>query len=527
MNEEKEMKLREKKKRTFPNIKMKKETIKKLGVFFFLLLLFVLLVLGIKKVFFQGSRIAYEEFKKTDAFFLPNEKGVYALFNESGKQLTDYEFSSFDTFYGGITRVETEDGKYVLLDQKGKTVGQFSNQYLYRYYSLYKVNDEKKEKEYLLNYRGKSILEDKVLSVNNFSSYALYLVQTLKDIEKKKMRVYDYLGKKIDTLDADNYSISENIMNGYVTLSTAEKTILYNIDKGKKITELEGKYCILDAKGDTVLLSSCAYWNEEDKLKNYKVVKDKKERYTLEKETCLASLTDEGEVLCKDTMGAYHFVHGKGEIGDEEASGYFNSKTYVKVLDNQAIFYESNKERNKVSCLAYSATTLDGYIMQSHSYGDCNEASGYFYYDKKGNKKSDRYLSATVFDENGLAVVSSKSGSYYLINKDFKQVSKEYSRIRSFNGYYLVYENEQYQLLDKNQKVLEKDIRDYTTSSALREEEMFLGLMKENQVVVYNATKKKKVGEASGTRVTLLNHYYVVDKDYYSYQNGKSFYQGK
>ncbi len=526
--EEKILKQEEEPKKQKRKWKISKEKGKKIGFVAAIVLVSFFLLWGIGRFLFRDKRIPYEDFKKTDAFFLSNEEGLYALFQESGEQLTDYLFSSTDTFYGGVTRVQNEKGEYALLNQRGKFLLNFSDRYLYRYYSLYKIAGDEGKKDILLNYRGKQTLEEKVISVNNFSSYALYLVQILGDVEKKRVRVYDYTGKKIDTLDADNYSISEEVIHGYVTLSTAEKTILYNVNEGKKVTTLEGKYCVSNATEDTVLLSSCAYFNEEDQDRNYKVVKDGKERYTLEKDTCQATLTDKGEIVCKGTDSFYRFVDSKGKIGKEKATAYLDSKNYVVIEDNNATFYEKGKKKKTASCLAYSATTEDGYIMQSYPYGECkNEKTGYFYYNKKGEKKSERYLSATIFDENGLAIVSKESGSYYLINRDFKKVSNEYSRIRAVNGFYLVYRDDKYQLIDKKEKVLEEGIKDYTTSVALKSEEAFIGLIKDDEVVVYNMTKKKKVGEAKGTSIVLMNHYYVVGKEYYSYLNGKSFYTAK
>ncbi len=499
---------------------------KKVGIILgIVIVLIILLLVGIK-LFTKKEKLKYENFRLTDAFFIENENGEYALFNESGKQLTEFTFSSVDSFYGGVTKVSNKNGEDALINEKGKYVIPFTKDYIHHNYSLYKISNDETQKDTLLNFQGKKIMEDTYLTIETFSDYALYLVQTVKDVEEKKERVFNYQGKQIDTVPAGTYSISSEIYDGYITLMNEDTTYVYQLDMGKKILTTDGKYCMAGAQEGTILLSSCSSWYESDEVKKYKVIQKGKEKYSLSKEECNASLTEKGEVICRNSDGTYDFVDGKGTIQENHIAGYLSSKDYVvEDKDTHEIhFYQNGKEVSSVSCATYEASLEDGYILRNYTYGDCDVESGYIYYSKKGEKLSDRYYAASPWDENGYAIVASEYQDYYLIDKDFKKVSDSYQRIRNYGKLYLASKEKDYELLDNHQKILETGIEEYDTATATKKKEIFIGVEKDGKVTVYNATTQKKVGEVEGKDIRFTDHYYLLGNVYYSYQTGKSFY---
>ena len=91
--------------------KLKKKKFKK--IFGIVLIGLVLIVVAnfVFKLIFKKEPMTFEKLGQTEAFFLMNDAGYYALFNEDGKQLTEFEFETTGDFYGGVARVRSKDGK--------------------------------------------------------------------------------------------------------------------------------------------------------------------------------------------------------------------------------------------------------------------------------------------------------------------------------------------------------------------------------------------------------------------------------
>ncbi len=485
----------------------------------------VILAWGIYKFFFAKEKYTYANFTDTEAFFLSNAEGNYALFNEDGKQLTDFIFDDIDTFYGGAARVKTVDGDYGIVKEDGKFLVAPTKDRIGDYGALYELTDSSM-KSRVVNYQGKSVIEGYGISIHKFSDSAIYYISSLateNGTEPTEVKVVNYKGKVMDTIPNTDYFATDYVKEKYTSLSDGTVTYVYNIDKGKRVAKVDGSYCVQSAVGNHILLTSCGTLYHKDETNNYALLEKGKLKYTISKEQCSAALTTDGGVMCADSGYNYHLVDGKGTVSSEKIETYIDSKNYiVEGDDGNYIFYANGKKAQTVSCIQSWHKLENGYIIEKKGYDNCGEEAGYAYYNTKGEKKSKYYDVAGAWDTNGLAIVADDVFQYYLINQKFKQVSEVYQSIQNIGNLYVVTQDSKDMLIQKNGKVLEDDIN--TVKSGLRKEQPYLAAKKGDSFLVYDATSGKKVGEYKGNSIRFYDHYFTVDNTYYSYRNGKSFY---
>ncbi len=496
---------------------------KKIWLIIFMIVVLLLLVGFIfwKVSSSKNRKYTFELLKDTNAFFLPNGDGYYALFNEDGKRLTDFQFDNVGEFYGGVAKVEREDGKVAIIKENGSYLLNFTEDTITDYQTLFLIKSSDSSKMKLINYEGKKLLEEDSIRVIGFDDSSLFVVTTG---DSKTVKVMNYKGDVLEELDnSSNFSKSQEVIHGLVTLIDSKKTYLYNIDSGKKLYETEGSYCITGNEGNSTVLSSCS-----SNTKIIKALKDNQEVYSVSKSLCgTLEIMEDGNFICKNANNnVYHFLNTDGSIGEELIASYHNQKDYVVKSGTGLIFYVDNKERYRSSCVNVDKTIKDGYIIKNYTYGECTGTdSGIFFYSKTGEKNSSSFHQISDWDTNERAIVSNKANNYYLVNDKLEKVSRDYRSITVVNSFYVgMDESRNNKLFTVNQQEIEQGFKNYKALSRLETKGDILALIYDDKIVLYNSSNGNKIGENSGNSVSLFDHYYMINGSYYSYQTGEQFY---
>ena len=108
------------------------------------IVLVIVAVFGIKKIFCSKD-ISKTKATYTDAFFIKNKKGEYALFNDKGKNITGFIYESAGKILNNSAFVMKDNNEYAVINNKGKEIipaGKY--EYLSDYNGFYKamVKDE-------------------------------------------------------------------------------------------------------------------------------------------------------------------------------------------------------------------------------------------------------------------------------------------------------------------------------------------------------------------------------------------------
>lgn len=520
--------------------KNKKKMFKVVGIIALLAVLAAVIFFVIK-FFFGKDGYTFETLSKTNSFFLANEEGNYALFNEDGKQLTDFDFEDVGTFYGGVAAVSHTDGRDGVIKEDGKYLVELSEESVYDYYGLLNVvsYDEKNFGEKLINFEGKEIASGLELDIDYYSSGALYIITTYDAKMNKTHKLVNYAGKDMGTLSNPDEFTHSSYDGQYVTLISEEKTLLFDIEKGKKILETEGTYCVTDGTDKAVVLNSCSIdWWSDDEENTYKIVLNNKVAYTIDSEEYSVLLTEDGQVLRRAYADEYYtLLDEKGKVKQEGIIGYQNGKNYIVEEKDRLMFYKNGERKNIVDCASYYQNADENtYIIKVDRYADgCKDDinNQYSYYNLAGEKLSESYYSAASFNGNGRAIVGTENLEKYLINDKYEVVSGKHYSIQSAGYLYIVWDEDYNQaLMDKDGNLLEKVVLRYATYGNPEKDDSYIAVVPEDETfVVYNSKTGKKITTVKGDYLDLYEHYFVVDRDdkdyYYSYKTGESFYSVK
>ena len=510
-----------------------KKSKKKIIIVGLVVILLAAAIFFLFKLFSNKEKLTFENLNDTDSFFIVNSEGYYALFNEEGKQLSDFEFEYVGTFYGGAARVDHKNGKSGVIKENGEYLIPLTDDGVYGSYSLYEITNYDVGSSQIKNFRGDVIAEGYSLDLDSYAYGALFAInkkdanyQTVGEIE-----IVNYAGSSMGTLanidDYDYYSYD----GSYVTLISDDKTILYNIDKAKKVIETEGQYCITDSAENTVILNSCTTWSSSNDDNLYKVVKDGKLAYTVSSEEQYLSLAKDGSVLSrKRTDEYYNLLDDKGNVKQELIIGYQDGKNYIVEQNDRLMFYKNGERKNILDCATYHQVASDDlYIIKVDRYADgCKDDvdNQYSYYDLAGNKKSDDFYSASTFNEAGRAIVSTDNLENYIINDEFKVLGDPHYSMRAVGNLYIVWDEKHNQaLMDKDGKILETVVEDYESYGYSEDDESYVIVeISKDTHVLYDSQTGKKVSTISGETIYVYSHYFTVDGNYYSYKTGKLFY---
>ena len=138
--------------------KLKKKKIKKIIGVTLIVLVLIALAIFVFKIIFKKEPMTFEKLGQTEAFFLMDDEGYYALFNEDGKQLTEFEFETTGDFYGGVVRVKSKNGKNGIIKENGKYLEPLSENSIYGSYSLFEINNSENYITQIKNYKGRQVI---------------------------------------------------------------------------------------------------------------------------------------------------------------------------------------------------------------------------------------------------------------------------------------------------------------------------------------------------------------------------------
>ena len=472
------------------------------------------------------------------AFFI-NDGGKYALFSDSGKKLTDFEFTYGSTFINGAALVKNADGQSGVIDTNGKMVIPFGKyKYVYQEAGLYKVTDEERN-TYLLNAKGKQIADLKDKSLTTYIGVSEY--SFMLDKEKEEYSILNSNGDAIlkfargksddkpETNSEKNYlSVYHDGKNYVVDLITEKKVLEFDADK---------HFCVNNASDDgkIITMNSCVGTFQRQDKTFYKFIKDGK-LYDLS-DKCDSVSLNSGNLICSKDSKNY-LLNDKLEVGASiDGTSYTDATHYAKAKAgsfNGIDFYEGDKVVKNVECrtmheYGYSKSGL--VILTTYFSKPCGTESGtYEFYNQKGEKMFDKSFSrATKFDSNGLAKVSEDKVNFYLIDTKGKKVTDEYASIIERNSYYLVTKDGKVGVLDKAGKVVIEAKYKNVDSVTSKGVQYFKLTTEDSKYIIYNAETKKEVYNSDLAPQT-TSDYMVVTKDgkntYYTY-TGKEFYSEK
>ena len=479
-----------------------------------------------------------DEVGYSPAFFLGNSENKYAVFNDDGKRLTDFVFEGASDFINGAAIVK-KDNTYGLVNTNGKMTadfGKYSN--ISKAAGMFKVRTEE-FKYYLINGNGEMLYDLENKNLTTFIAEDSYSI--LEDNDSKTYKILNYEGKEIVSFPINGSEEKDpetNIKDGYVSVFYNKKNYILDSISKKQIVSFDSDshYCINDVKedGKIITLNSCVGMFEKQDKTYYKFIKDGK-LYDLT-DKCEKVYYADNNLVCSNGYQK-NILNSKNELGlDINGKAYTDSNNYAMLKNgsfNGVDFYNNGEVVKNVTCRNLKETGhIDGlYILGTYFSRPCGTESGtYEYYNTKGENAFDKsFKFAEKFNENGLAKVSEDKQNYYLINKDGKKVTDDYSNITLNNEVYIVTKDNLKGLVDETGKELVKC--EYTTINIVKKQNKKYAVLTstDSKYTVYDIEAKKEILK-SDTVPSLDVHYLTITKDglrqYYTY-NGKMFYEGK
>lgn len=472
------------------------------------------------------------------SFFIQDKNEKYALFNEDGKQLTDFMFSYASKFINGTAIVEKNDA-YGIINENGKMTVDFEK---YKYISsdggVYYVRKEDNQ-EFLINGSGKVLYE-----LNDHTFIHSYVAQNkylmLEDTENKFYKIINYKGETVFSLDEiSNVKTHPNpsLVDGYLSIFYNNKIHIIKFSTKKELMSFDSNTCnnikyVID-NGKIIAMESCD--NTSISESNYKIIKDGKVIDL--KDKCDYLTYSNNNFICSKQLKE-HLLDKNFNVGIEKyLKAYVDNDTYASESENyeSVNFYNDGKVIKNVECRKLSETgyMVNGiYALSTQNYKSCSNIEPYLYeyYKANGEKAFDKsFKYAYAFNEEGTAIVSEDKENYHLIDSNGKKVSQEYtdiSRNTYTNGnYFIVTKNDKKGLIDLNGNV----IVECEYEKIELEEKNAIFKTTESKYIAYDLNTKKEI-MTTDTKPVFWDHYIVISKDdtkqYYTYK-GKLFYEEK
>lgn len=507
---------------------------------FILLIIVVLVDIGVF-LYLKKNKERSNDFNinYSTSFFIRDSNNKYALFNDDGKKLTDFIFTSVSDFVNGTSLVK-KDNAYGIVDSNGKMTVNFEKyDYITPAVGMYKVRGEDYH-YYLINGLGKVLYDMENMSLYTSISADTYSV--LEDEKSKTYKVLNYEGKVMSTIPIDNNvedSPSTNEEDGYISVFYNKKNYILNSITGKEITSFNSDlhYCInnVEEGGKIITLNSCESWLQNQEKTYYKFIKDGK-LYDLT-DKCEKVYYSEGNFLCYKDYKTY-LLDSNLNVGiGTSDKAYLDNNNYATTKDGSfggIDFYNNGSIVKNVECRRLKETGYmkNGlYILSTYYSITCGTESGtYEYYtSSRENAFGKSFQKAENFDENGLAKVSEDKEKYYLIDSTGKKVSNDYSSISIYSGYYIVTKDNLKGIIDKNVNVIVDCLYSNIEITEKQNKKYAKLTTPDSKYVIYDISKNSELMTLDNSPA-LFTHYINVTKDgnkqYYTY-NGKMFYESK
>ncbi|MCH5166641.1 MAG: WG repeat-containing protein [Erysipelotrichales bacterium] len=463
----------------------------------------------------------------TTSFFIKNKDNLYALFNEKGKQLTDFIYSTAGDIYNGVARVKTKNGDFGIINEKGKYVVKLKKyETISQYGSLFKSSKE--DNNYLLNKKGKKILSKGEYDTQTFTNVDSFIVvlkgNKYKIINYNGKEIYSFkLGEKVD----DSIIPSGDEYKNYGIVSYNGLNVLFNAKTGKVISKIKDDkhYCINGISEDETIfsLNSCVIWYETNDNVDYKVLVNKHIK-DVPKECTKVALNN--DVLTCTTDDGVFLLDDKLKLTDVNLTNitYKDNSNYAIIKDSTIEFVKNNKVVSKLenAVLADKGYSKDG-IYLVYQNGE------YSFYNEKGKKLFDKsYKSAGGFDTNSLARVSENGEKFYFINTKGKKISDTFNLSYLSKDYYIITIDSKKGIMDNKGNIL-VDAKYDDVEIKNNNKDAYVSLKKDNKYILVNLKTKKEVLSLEHDPI-YYDHYLKVtseaDTKYYTY-TGKLLYEEK
>lgn len=492
----------------------------------------------VKEISSEKKKSGSFNIENSTSFFLKNNDGKYALFSRSGKQLTEFEYTSASEFINGYAIVR-QGNSYAVLSESGKITIPFdSYKSIKSETGMFKVTDNDYHSS-IVDGKGKLLYGLEKANLQTYIGVDYYSIY--EDENNKTYKLLDYKGKELLGFSKNDSSDSPstNGKNGVVAVSYGGKVWVLNYETGKEIASFNDNntYCpsyVSDDKSVIELVSCVGAFQTQDKT-YIKLVSDGKVKDVTDSCTNL-SFYDNVSLCLTPDRNLYTLDKNFKNLNEVSNSTYVDSNKYAKNASgsfNGVDFYDGNKVINHVDCLSmnehgYASNGL--YILSTFYSKTCNTNSGsYLLYNSNGEKVVDKSFKLIKdADKYGNMVVSEEKGQYYLINNKGEKLSDVYSSITLSYGYYIV-------VKDGNKGIIDKDGKEVAscTYSDVKIYENAVGFVAKlvdsnNKNIAFDMDSKKQILSVDGN-ISLTKNYIMYEangkKQYYSYENGKMFYE--
>lgn len=470
------------------------------------------------------------------SFFIEDKNEKYALFNEDGKQLTDFIFSYASKFRYGTAIVEKNDA-YGIINENGKMTVDFGKyEYIDFDGGMYYVSREDNQK-FLINGSDKVLYELNDRFFPHSSTSYKYLL--LEDIKNKSYKIINYQGETVFSLDkVSNVKAYPDLSlaGEYLSIFYNNKIHIINFNTKKEVMSFDSDTCysidyVID-NGKIIAMETCSDAYTSDLY--YKIIKDGKV-YDL-KDKCDYLTHSNNNFICSKQLKE-HLLDKNFNVGIETyLKAYVDNDTYAATAKNyeSVNFYNDGKVKN-VECRKLSETgyMVNGlYVLTTQNYESCSNVEPYLYeyYKANGEKAFDKsFKYADAFNDEGTAIVSEDKENYYIIDSNGKKVSQDYSDISrnvyTNRNYFIVTKNDKEGLIDLNGNVIVEC--EYEKIELKEKNAIFTTA--ESKYIAYDLNTKKEI-MTTNTKPVFWDHYIVIPKDdtlqYYTYKN-KLFYETK
>ena len=470
------------------------------------------------------------------SFFVKDSNGKYALFNDDGKKLTDFAFTSTSNFVNGTALVKKDDA-YGIINANGKMTTDFGKyEYITTAAGMYQVRSD--NHYYLINGDGKILYDMENMDLDTFIGVGTYSL--LEDKNSMTYKVLNYEGKIMISFPINKNAEddpSTNEKDGYVSIFYNNKNYILNPMTGKEIVSFDSnlKYCIsnIEENGKIITLNSCVPWYQSQEKTYHKLFKDGK-LYDLA-DKCEEFKYSDGFFVCTNDYQNY-LLDSNLNIGINTSSkAYIDNNTYAMEKAgsfNGVDFYSNGSIVKNVECrvLKENGYMKNGlYILGTYYSNTCGTDFGtYEYYKSNGeNAFGKSFARAEKFDKNGLAKVSDDKKSYYLIDANGKKISQDYDNILLNLDYYIVTKDDLEGIIDKDGKVVADCLYSRINITENQNKKYATLITSDKKYIIYDLEKKSELLTLDSSPSFNL-HYISVSKGgkniYYTYK-GNMFYE--
>lgn len=454
--------------------------------------------------------------KKT--FFFEEKEKVFDLYDETGDELTNNNYSSYKKVGtdGYVVQKGEEYGYLLSTGKESIALGKYQSLEVLGKMVIAKETKDDKETITIFNGKGKELYKTgKDVSIT---------LSGLPIIKEDKRYTVLNLDGSLYTSGEEKITSASIFEEAYVLVNYNDSIIISSttIKESSFTIDVKGMYSLMDHHVDKGYL----LYDKEAK-KTVLIDPKGKNKFSVEQEFDTVEFTSNGTIIGQKGQTQYLVFEDKKE--PLVINSYCkNDKNYViknkDFIYGPHMFYKDGKEIEvKDVQLDPLASTISQSLFPVYI-----KNKGYGYYNFDGQQAIDAiYQKAGVFDVNNRAIVQ-KDDKYYLINNEGKKSSNEYVHIELIdNGYYAGYTTDnKYEVIDKEGTKVIDDVF-MGTKSVISYGDIVYGIFNKNgKTYVYDMNHEyKMLFDLSGDVIFHKDGYLVANKKVYYSMNGKKLYE--